>query len=59
MTATRAEVMAKYRAYLLERPYLLELVPALRGRVPACWCVPLVSHAGVLAGLADGEERGL
>jgi hypothetical protein len=33
---TRAEVMAKYRAYLLERPDLLALVPELRGgRWPA------------------------
>lgn len=54
---TRAEVMAKYRAYLLERPELLGLVPELRGRVLACWCAPLDCHAGVLAELADGGER--
>ncbi|MFJ9377950.1 DUF4326 domain-containing protein [Streptomyces sp. NPDC101455] len=55
---TRAEVMAMYRAYLPERPYLLELVPALRGRVLACWCAPLVCHAGVLAELVDDGEFG-
>jgi hypothetical protein len=55
---TRAEVMAKYRAYLLERPDLLDLVPALRGRTLACWCAPLVCHAEVLAELADSGEYG-
>jgi hypothetical protein len=50
---TRAEVMAKYRAYLLARPDLLALVPALRGRTLACWCAPKLCHAGVLAELAD------
>ncbi len=52
---TRAEVMAKYRAYLLERPELLRLVPELRGCMLACWCAPLACHAGVLAELADGD----
>lgn len=45
--------MAKYRAYLLERPDLLALVPELRGRTLACWCAPLLCHAEVLAVLAD------
>ena len=50
---TRAEVMARYRAYLLERPELLALVPALRGRALACWCAPELCHAEVLAELAE------
>jgi hypothetical protein len=50
---TRAEVMAKYRAYLSARPDLLALVPALRGRTLACWCAPQLCHAGVLAELAE------
>ncbi|MGW5652062.1 DUF4326 domain-containing protein [Streptomyces humi] len=50
---TRAEVMAMYRAYLLERPELLELVADLRGRTLACWCAPEPCHADVLAELAD------
>jgi hypothetical protein len=50
---TRAEVMAKYRAYLLGRPDLLGLVPGLCGRTLACWCAPLLCHAEVLAALAD------
>ncbi|KAB1145377.1 DUF4326 domain-containing protein [Streptomyces luteolifulvus] len=54
---TRAEVMAKYRAYLLERPDLLALVPALRGKTLACWCAPELCHAEVLAELADAPVR--
>jgi hypothetical protein len=50
---SREEVMAKYRDYLLARPDLLELVPALRGHRLGCWCVPLPCHAEVLAELAD------
>jgi hypothetical protein len=47
--------MAMYRAYLLERPELLELVPPLRGRTLACWCAPELCHADVLAELADTQ----
>ncbi|MFJ9349190.1 DUF4326 domain-containing protein [Streptomyces sp. NPDC101237] len=50
---TRAEVMAMYRAYLLERPELLEQVALLRGKALACWCAPELCHAHVLAELAD------
>jgi len=37
--ATRDEVVAKYRDYLLGRPDLLALLPDLRGRRLGCWCV--------------------
>lgn len=53
---TRAEVMAMYRAYLLERPELLESVEELRGKTLACWCAPELCHADVLAELADAED---
>ncbi|GGS97887.1 adenylosuccinate lyase [Streptomyces chromofuscus] len=55
---TRAEVIALYRAYLLERPDLLDLVPDLRGRTLACWCAPQPCHADVLAELAESAARG-
>jgi len=55
---TRAEVMAKYRAYLLARPDLPALLPALRGRTLACWCAPELCHAEVLASIADAGDRG-
>ncbi|MEU6237821.1 DUF4326 domain-containing protein [Kitasatospora sp. NPDC047058] len=50
---TREEMLARYRAYLLDRPELLDLVPDLRGHRLGCWCVPLPCHAQVLADLAD------
>ncbi|PBC80440.1 MULTISPECIES: DUF4326 domain-containing protein [unclassified Streptomyces] len=53
---SRAEVLAKYRAYLLERPDLLALLPALRGRRLGCWCVPEPCHAQVIAEIADSTE---
>jgi hypothetical protein len=52
---TRAEVMAKYRAYLLELPDLLDLVPKLRDKTLACWCAPELCHADILAELADAS----
>ncbi|MCX5214429.1 DUF4326 domain-containing protein [Kitasatospora sp. NBC_00240] len=50
---TRAEVVARYRAWLLEQPELLAKVPELRGHRLGCWCVPELCHAQVLAELAD------
>ncbi len=50
---SRAEVVAKYRDYLLARPELLALLPEVRGRRLGCWCVPLPCHAEVIAELAD------
>jgi hypothetical protein len=52
---TRAEVMARYREYLLGRPELLALLPGLRGRRLGCWCAPEPCHAQVIAGLADAD----
>ncbi len=50
---TRDEVVAKYREYLLGRPDLLALLPALRGQRLGCWCLPERCHAEVIAELAD------
>lgn len=50
---TRAEVVARYREYLLGRPDLLAEVPRLRGGRIGCWCAPLPCHADVIAELAD------
>ena len=50
---SREEVVAAYRAYLLERPDLLALIPGLRGRRLGCWCAPLPCHGQVIAELAD------
>jgi Domain of unknown function (DUF4326) len=50
---SRAEVMTRYREYLLGRPDLLALLPGLRGRRLGCWCAPEACHAEVIAELAD------
>ncbi|MET8677566.1 DUF4326 domain-containing protein [Streptomyces sp. NPDC004647] len=50
---TREEVVEKYRAYLLDRPDLLALLPGLRGSRLGCWCAPEPCHAQVIAELAD------
>ena len=50
---TRAEVVARYREYLLLRPELLAALPELRGKVLGCWCTPLPCHGDVLAELAE------
>jgi hypothetical protein len=50
---SRAEVVARYREYLLARPDLLALLPELRGKRLGCWCAPLECHADVIAELAD------
>jgi Domain of unknown function (DUF4326) len=53
---TRAEVLRKYREYLVSRDDLLELLPGLRGRRLGCWCAPEPCHAGVIAELADAAS---
>lgn len=53
---TREEAVAAYCQRLLSHPELMGQVPALRGRVLACWCAPVLCHAHVLAVLAEGPE---
>ena len=49
----RAEVIAKYRAWLVQQPALMAALPELRGQDLACWCAPLPCHADVLLELAN------
>ncbi len=51
---TRAEVIEKYRHWLLGQPSLLTALGELRGKDLACWCAPLACHADVLLELANG-----
>jgi hypothetical protein len=56
--ATREDVIAKYRVYLLERPSLLRQLPQLRGKILVCWCRHYgqrepACHADVLLELLD------
>ena len=53
---SRAEVIAKYEAYLRARPELLALIPELKGKTLLCYCAPEPCHGDVLARLADESE---
>ena len=48
---TRAEVIEKYREYILSEPELLAQLPELEGKVLACWCSPKPCHGDVLLDL--------
>jgi hypothetical protein len=52
---TRAEVIEKYRSWLLGRQELLLRLSELRGRRLACWCSPEPCHADVLVELVDAD----
>jgi hypothetical protein len=54
---SRAEVIAKYRAYILGRPDLLALLPTLKGKVLGCWCHPQECHGDVLVELIEGAPE--
>ncbi len=54
---TREEVIARYRAYLLERPDLLAEVSSLQGQRLGCWCAPEACHGQVLAELAEQHAQ--
>jgi hypothetical protein len=53
---TREEVIAKYRAWIVQQPALMAALPELEGKVLACWCAPKACHGDVLAELANGDE---
>jgi hypothetical protein len=53
---TRAEVIQKYRSWLLGRQELVLKLPELRGRRLACWCSPEACHADVLIELVDADQ---
>lgn len=51
---TRAEVIEKYREWLMTQPELVERVRReLRGKILGCWCAPLACHGDVLAEVAE------
>jgi hypothetical protein len=52
----RAEVIEKYRSWLVGRQELVLKLHELRGRRLACWCSPEPCHADVLEELVDADE---
>jgi hypothetical protein len=53
--AERAEVIARYRAWLCDQPALIAVLPELRGHDLVCWCAPKACHGDVLLELANGK----
>lgn len=50
---SRAEVIDKYRAWLLAQPALLATLPELAGKDLVCWCAPEPCHADILIEIAN------
>jgi hypothetical protein len=53
---TRAEVIEKYRQWILDQPELLAQLHELKGKTLGCWCSPLPCHGDVLVELIDRER---
>jgi hypothetical protein len=49
---TRDEVIAKYRAWIVEQPQLMAQIADLYGKTLGCWCSPKACHGDVLVELA-------
>lgn len=52
---SRAEVIAKHKAWLCDQPELLAALPELRGRDLVCWCAPAACHGDTLLEMARDE----
>ena len=52
---TRDDVIARYEAWLLEQPELVDALPELAGKTLGCWCAPRACHGDVLARLANAQ----
>lgn len=52
---TRDEVIARYEAWLLEQPELVDALAELAGKTLGCWCAPRACHGDVLARLANAQ----
>ena len=54
---TRSEVIAKYAAWVVQRPNLMTRLGELRGKHLVCWCAPESCHGDVLIRLANSTQR--
>lgn len=50
---SRADVIAKYRAWIVAQPALMNALDELGDRDLICWCAPLACHGDVLIELAN------
>jgi len=54
---TPEQAVEYYARHLQESPYLLALLPALRGMVLGCWCYPGPCHGQVIADAINSAMR--
>ena len=54
---TRAQVIEKYRAWIVAQPALLAALPELEGKILGCWCSPLPCHGEVLIDLLNERTK--
>ncbi len=52
----RAEVIEKYRVWILKQPNLLSQLYHLKGKRLGCWCAPEPCHGDVLVELIEEIE---
>jgi hypothetical protein len=50
---TRAEVIRKYKAWVVRQPELMASLHELKGKRLGCWCGGKACHGDVLVELAD------
>ena len=50
---TRAQVIEKYRAWILTQPNLLSQLPNLNNKALGCWCWPQACHGDILVELVN------
>ena len=53
---TRAEVIEKYKKWILTQQHLLDSLDELEGKVLGCWCPPNRCHGEVLIELIKNKE---
>lgn len=49
----RAEVIEKYRWWLMHSPELIDALPELKGKTLGCHCAPLPCHGDILLEMAE------
>jgi hypothetical protein len=56
-TRSRADVIAKYRAWIVTQPERMKALDELRGRDLVCFCAPAACHGDLLLRLANGSRE--
>jgi hypothetical protein len=54
---SRAEVIHKYREWIITQEHLIRDLPSLAGKKLGCWCSPRPCHGDVLVDLIEGGKK--